>query len=238
MKRRRVYWVTGRVIIGAVLFGLGRLYGSELTIQRIPAYSLSPGLTGMVSGGTGYVYTDMASTEVATEEIIAAVQRYLDKQDEPDLVLARMRKFQWAYLVEVIERSSGRYAFSMMVSKATAQISPEAGPNLFWNTKYGSAIAEIGGGYGMLGRMLPEGNVGEMPLSEAEARSIAQGAVKTLDDGLELNDEISVFYGFYEFYVVQEEDVVGELDVNGYSGQVWYKDWGTPQISVLDLLSN
>lgn len=193
----------------------------------------------MISGGTGYGYTydSLASEYADTEELIASVQRYLDRQNNPDLVLARLREFRWAYLVEVVERSTGRHAFGMMVGKSVAQISPEAGPNLFWNTKYGSMIAEIGGGYGMRGRLLSEDSVDGMPLTETEARSIAENSLKELDFDLELSDEAAVFYGFYEVYVLQDEELIGELDVNGFSGQVWYKAWGEPQRSVLDLIT-
>lgn len=123
-----------------------------------------------------------------------------------------------------------------MVGKSTLQISPKAGPNVFWNTKYGPMIAEIGGGYGMLGRLLPDMPAVEMALTEAEARDIAQKAAKALDAGLELDSEVATFYGFYEFHVARGGELVGELDVNGYSGQVWYKDWGEPQASVQVLL--
>ena len=190
----------------------------------------------MIGGGAGYAYDFYVNGLVPTEDVVVAVQHHLDQQGNPDLVLARLREFTWSYQAEVVERSTGRHAYGLMVSKATAQISPKAGPNLFWNTRYGSMIAEVGGGYGMVGRLLPEAPVDEMPLAESKARTIAQGAVKELEADLKLSDEIVVFYGFYEFYVLRGEEPVGELDVNGYSGQVWYKDWGEPQRSVQDLV--
>jgi len=238
MKRNVIYWVTGIVLFIALLYGFSRLPGGESLIQKLPAYSLSPGITGMVDGNTGYVFDYVGSSEITTEELVGAVQRYLDRQNDPELIVARAREFQFAYLVEIVERDTGHNAFSMMVSKSTAQISPEAGPNLFWNTKYGSRIAEIGGGYGMLGRMLPEQPVDDMFLSESEARNIAQDAAKNLEGVLTLDNETSRFYGYYEFYLVQDGELVGKLDINGYSGQVWYKEWGTPQLSVLNLASN
>ncbi len=78
----------------------------------------------------------------------------------------------------MIEWSTGRHAFGLMVSKAQVWISPKAGPNVFWNAKYGSGVAEVGGGYGMLGRLLPEGPVEEPAVSATAARSIAEEAVK------------------------------------------------------------
>ena len=93
-----------------------------------------------------------------------------------------------------------------MVSKATSQVSPKAGPNVFWNTKYGLLTGEIGGGYGMLGRMLPfdVGDKDEMTMTEQEARSIAEKAVRGVDARLSLDDATNTFYGFYEFQVARE----------------------------------
>ena len=175
---------------------------------------------------------------VSKAELVATIQRYLARLGDPDLTLTRLREFHWAYQAEVVERSTGRYAFGLMIGKDTAQISPKAGPNLFWNTKYGSMIAEVGGGYGMVGRMLAQNPAGDMRLSQAEARSIAEKAVAEAGSNLKLHDDIDTYYGFYEFYVLQEGELVGELDVNGYNGQVWYKEWGEPQRSIESLVTS
>ncbi len=238
MKKQIALWTVVVVVFGAVVFALGRISGGGPAPQSPPAYSLSPGVTGMISGGASYVYDSSTSGFMPTEELIAAVQRYLDRQDNPDLTLGHLREFRWAYQAEIVERSTGRHAFGLMVGKTTAQISPKVGPNLFWNTKYGSMIAEVGGGYGMVGRLLPQEPVSEMPLTEPEARSIAEEATKGIEANLKLDDESATFYGFYEFHVIREGELVGELDVNGYSGQVWYKEWGEPQRSVQNLVSS
>lgn len=237
MKRQIVLWTAGIVLFGAALFAIGRLTVRGAVPQGPPAYSLSPGATGMISGGTGYFYDFSATDTAPIEDLVAEVQRYLDRQGNPDLAVARLREFTTVYQAEVIERSTGRHAFGLMLGKGTLQISPKAGPNLFWNTKYGSLIAEVGGGYGMLGRLLPQAPANEMALSESEARSIAEKAVQEVDPGLKLDDEVATFYGFYEFHVSWEGELVGEMDINGYNGQVWYKEWGGPQIGVQNLIS-
>ncbi len=237
MKKQIVLWTAVIVLAGAGLFALGRVSVGGSAPQGPPAYSLSPGAVGMFGSGAGYVYDFSTSDPVPTEDLGAEIQRYLDRQGNPDLALARLREFSRAYQAEVVERSTGRHTFGLMVGKSTLQISPKAGPNLFWNTKYGSMIAEVGGGYGMLGRLLPEVPVGEMSLAGSEARNIAQEAVKGLDASLDLDNGAATFYGFYEFHVIRDGKLVGEMDVNGYSGQVWYKDWGEPQLSVQNLIS-
>ncbi len=158
--------------------------------------------------------------------------------DNPGLIVARLREFTYAYQVEVAERSTGRHVFDLMLGKGTLQNSPKAGPNIFWNTKYGSMIAEVGGGYGMLGRVLSREPSNDMSLTEPMARATAEEAIEGLDADLKLTDGVKVFYGFYEYTLSWEGELVGELDVNGYTGQVWYKDWGEPQLGDQDLTSS
>jgi len=192
----------------------------------------------MVGGGAGYVFDysyNPGSDLMTKEELIQPAQQYLSQLGNPDLEIARLREFQWAYEVEIIERSTGRHTFGLMMGKGSLQLSPKAGPNVFWNTKYGSLTAEVGGGYGMLGRLLSQDTTTEMPLSEAQARDIAQQAIRETSNDLTLDSDTATFYGFYEFYVLENGESRGELDVNGYSGQVWYKEWGGPQIQDISM---
>lgn len=239
MKRQIILWTVGIILFAAAIFALARLSGGGSASQTPPKYSLSPGSTGMLfSSGTTYVYDTSAIVDRPTEELVAKAQQYLDRLDNPDLSLARLREFRWAYQAEVVERSTGRFAFGLMIGKDATQISPKAGPNLFWNTKYGSMIAEVGGGYGMVGRMLPQESVSDMPITQAEARSIAEKAVAGVNANFKLDNDTDAYYGFYEFHVLQDDELVGELDVNGYNGQVWYKEWGEPQFSVQNLVAS
>ncbi len=246
MKKEAILLVGIIVLVGAAAFALGNLSsGSSDGNSSTTSFSLSPGVQGMVAGGSGYYYDfyfDVEAGQVLSkEQIVAKIRDYVDRQENPDLVIARLREFALAYQAEVIERSTGRHAFDLMVSKGASQISPAAGPNIMWNTKYGPTIAEIGGGYGMLGRVLAQPSPGDMTLSEAEARNIAESAVDEMGANATLSleeDTTATFYGFYEFYLDRDGESVGALAVNGYSGQVWFEDWGTLQLSERNLLES
>ncbi len=234
MKRQFVLWLTIVVLIALGWYGVARLFTQQSGVRRA-AFSLSPGALGMIS--SGYYYADLYTADaLTTPEPVSDAQRYLDRIGDPELALKRIREFTWAYQVDVIERSSGRHAFGLMLGKARAQISPKAGPNLFWNTKYGPMIAEVGGGYGMLGRLLAHEAVPKIIISESEARGIADKAAAGLGRGFGLDEDSAVFYGFYEFYASQNGQLVGEIDVNAYNGQVWYKEWGEPPLQSEDLI--
>lgn len=230
MKRQNLFWITVTILIVATLLGLGSLAAREVAVESpSPVYSLSPGTVGMISG-PGYV-SDGATFELPEKAVAEAVQGYLDRQDNPDLAVVRQLEFNSAYQIEVIEQSSGRYAFGLMVSKDSGEVSPKAGPNILWNTKYGAEVAQIGGGYGMVGRLVSHTSPSEMSLAESEARRLAATSVREMDDGLKLDGGAKHYYGFYQFDVIKGGEPVGELAVNGYSSQVWYEQWGEPRTS-------
>lgn len=105
MKKQIILWSAGIVLFGVLVFILGRLSVDVSALQGLPVYSLSPGVTGMIGGGPGYTYEFSTSGFVPAEDMVATVQRYLDRQGNPDLALARLREFTWAYQAEVVERS-------------------------------------------------------------------------------------------------------------------------------------
>ncbi len=216
MIRKIALWTVIVVLIGVGLFALGRASNNASNSRRLPSFSLSSSSAGMISSGPGYMY-DLSYSDAnpTTEDVITEVQRFLDRIDDPDLTVARLREFTYAYQVEVIECSTGRHVFGLMLGKGTLQISPKAGPNIFWNTKYGSMIAKVGGGYGMLGRLISFQPTSDMPLTEPLARAAAEDAIKGLDADLELVEGVRVYYGFYEYNLSWEGELVGEIDVNG-----------------------
>jgi hypothetical protein len=244
MKKEAILLVVVIVLVGVAAFALGSLSSNSSDNESTPLFSLSPGVQGMLTGGSGYYYgfySDAETGSVLSKDVVVSeIQNYVDRQNNSDLVVARLREFNLVYQAEIIERSTGRHAFDLMVSNGASQISPAAGPNIMWNTKYGPTIAETGGGYGMLGRALAQPAPGDMTLSEAEARDIAASAVEDMADASLLleNDTADTFYGFYEFTLDRDEEPVGALAINGYSGQVWFEDWGAPQLKGRTCLKN
>jgi hypothetical protein len=234
MKRQNLFWITVTILIVVILLALGSLAAEDVSAENPPpVYSLSPGTVGMIAG-PGYV-SDGANFQMPEKLVADAVRRYLERQDNPDLAVARQLEFYSAYQIDVIEQSNSRYAFGLMVGKDSGQVSPKAGPNIFWNTKYGAQLGEIGDGYGMVGHLTTSTVTDEMPLAESEARSLAATSVRQIDDDLKLDGEPRSYYGFYQFDVDKDGELVGELAVNGYSGQVWYEQWGEPLMAVQNL---
>lgn len=235
MKRQNLLqnplWIIVAMLIVLVVFAFGFLAAEDVAAKNPPpVYSLSAGAVGMIAG-PGYV-SDGANFQMPEELVTDAVQRYLERQGDPDLAVTRRLEFYSAYQLDVIEQSSGRYAFGLMVGKDSGQVSPKAGPNIFWNIKYGAQLGEIGGGYGMVGHLTSSTVPDEMPLAESEARSLAASSILQMGDGSKLDGEARSYYGFYQFDVNKGGELVGELAVNGHNGQIWYEQWGEPLMAV------
>ncbi len=162
---------------------LGRISVNATPSQPARVYSLSQELMGMLGSDSGYVYSFDLEASPPGEEVIGAVQDFLKGMGNPDLTLSRLREFEFAYQAEIVEMSSGRHAFHLMFGKATWRIPPEAGPNVFWNTKYDSMIAEVGGGYGMLGRLIPSFDPSQI-MSISEPETFARERASDLPGGL------------------------------------------------------
>jgi hypothetical protein len=82
------------------------------------------------------------------------------------------------------------------------------GPNMMWNTKYGMMSAQSG----------------IMTLTKDQAIAYAQQFLDSRLPGTKAEDS-GVFYGYYHFDIKNDNKMYGMLDVNGYSGQVWYHTW-------------
>jgi hypothetical protein len=66
------------------------------------------------------------------------------------------------------------------------------------------------------------GEAAEMTVTEAQARDYAQKFLEANFPGSTLGDQIEVSYSHYSVPVLRDGQVIGFLNVNGYTGQVWY----------------
>jgi hypothetical protein len=191
--------------------------------------------SGMMGGGYGMMggYND-GLTDVdplSIEETREAVESYIGSFGNDDLVIEEIMVFDNHAYAIVIEESTGIGAFELLVDPVTKAVFPEYGPNMMWNLKYGMHA----GGNGMMGSGMMDGygfNSGDTPevsadltVSAEEAAEIAQSYLDTYNPDVVVSDEITAFYGYYTIDLEQDDEIVGMLSVNGYSGQVFLHTW-------------
>ena len=189
-------------------------------------------------------YTEEALT-FDQAEILA--KQYLGSLNNPDLEIKEIMEFEYNFYIISFEESTGIGAFEMLIWKKSpsdmggmmgqgmmvGQLMPEPGPNMMWNTQYGSMMGQLGDmmsgntmGGGMMdgGMMEQQQSTVEMSIAEDEAKSIAQ---EYLDEYFPRTTvvESTPFYGYYTFDFGMNDEIQGMLSVNGHTGQVWYHGW-------------
>ncbi|MEM2911835.1 MAG: hypothetical protein QW146_04945 [Candidatus Bathyarchaeia archaeon] len=127
-----------------------------------------------------------------------------------DLRVKEIMEFSNHYYVIIQEENSGINAFELLVDKATGRVFLEPGPTMMWNTKYG--------------HMRYSNPTAIMPVSSEQALRNAQGWLDAYFPGASV-EEAETFYGYYTIDFSRNNQIIGMLSVNGYSGEVWYHTW-------------
>jgi hypothetical protein len=174
------------------------------------------GFRGMMGHGYGAQYVNSGQqVNITTAQTIA--QNYVASTGNPDLVVKQVEEYQANYYVQVNEKSTGNGAFELLINKYTGSIYPEMGPNMMWNTKYGTMRSGILGGiYGV--------PTATMPVTAAQATTDAQQYL-TSNIPAATTGDVSTFYGYYTIEVLNGTTPYGMLSVNGYTGAVWFHTW-------------
>jgi hypothetical protein len=187
------------------------------------------GCSGM-RGRFGYgapVYTSptvAAQLNITTAASIA--QNYLISTGNTNLEVSEVEEYTLNFYVIVKEKDTGIGAFELLVDKYTGAISPEMGPNMMWNTKYGMHS-------GMMSWFT--GNPATpMTVTAEQAETNAQQWLNVNLPGTTVG-EAEPFYGYYHVMVLSAGKGYGMLSVNGYTGQVWYHTWHGAFIQELEL---
>jgi hypothetical protein len=171
---------------------------------------------GSIDNQTGAVALTLDEVEQATEAYIAG---------DRNLEITELMAFSDNFYAQVREKDSGRYALELLIDPYSGEVFPEMGPNMMWNTRYGTM-----GGVREMGSMMGRGYdvsgspASEMGLTAGQALSTAQEYLDQVMPGSEAADPVA-FYGYYTLHVIQEGEFVGMLSVHGTTGQVWYHTW-------------
>jgi hypothetical protein len=234
LNRRTIALVLTAVgIVGILAFPIYAALGSyNPTYWYGLGSSWNPGMMGQ-RPRTG-------NAPISFDEAVTQFQNYITSIGNNDLALLEVMEFENNFYATVYEKSTGTRAFELLIWKQAPSsrimgggmgmgdnmmqrsmmagvVVPEPGPNMMWNTKYSMMR-------GMMGVNWQSGTLGQMPLSERDARSIAESYLPQRFPGAHV-EGIARFYGYYTIDFEQDGRIIGMLSVNGYSGDVWYHSW-------------
>ena len=180
---------------------------------------MGPGITdsgGMIGERGGY---DPDAEQITIDDAAKAIERYLLAYYGKELVLKEVMDFAWNLYAEVEEEETGIHAMELIIDKYTGQVYPEMGPNMMWNTKYGTMGNYSGS------------PTADMPVTAEEAEGIAQGFLATNLPGFTVG-HADTLYGYYTLHTLTDAQIEGMLSVNGHDGAVWYHNWHGPFIDM------
>jgi hypothetical protein len=180
---------------------------------------------GYGPGGTPY---NANGSPITLDQAVIIANQYLASTSNTNLQTADMHEFTNGFEAEYIEKGTGTHAFEILIDKGSGAPFFEMGPNMMWNTKY----SPMGGGMG--GPTVAATTT--MPISAQTARSNAQAWLPSNLPGATPGSGVDTAHGYYEIDVNQGGKPYGEIDVNGYTGQVWYESWHGPLVQSRELV--
>lgn len=185
---------------------------------------------GMPFGSAGVCWDGSRSANLTTgstvpaTDVVPIARQYIAAYRSADLVIEEIMEFDNHYYVEVEESSTGRYAFEFLIDRATGRATPEPGPNMMWNLKYGHMNGGMMSMSGIFSGFISNDGT-SMDLSEQDAYDAAQRYLAGIGTGLEADDHAAAYYGYYTLHTLRDGQIVGMLSVNGFSGEVWPHTW-------------
>ncbi len=129
------------IIIGAVgLISTGIIFGLSspaATFRTDAGYTFRSGNTmGMMRGfNSRNQYTDVQN--ISFEEVKSAGEKYLNDIGLQNVKIKEIMEFSNNFYIETVEEDTGFGAIELLLDKTNGTISPEYGPNMMWNQKYG-----------------------------------------------------------------------------------------------------
>jgi len=162
-----------------------------------------------------FPYEPVGSVENAKKLADQYINRYYT-----GLEVLEIMEFTENYYIIASETQTGKGAIELLVDRSSGRISPEPGPNMMWNTKYGHR--------GMFSDYSTE-----VSIDGDEAIMIAQDWLNLNTPGYRVV-ETTRFYGYYTMDFGENDGIVGMLSVNANSGEVWYHSWHGDFISMME----
>ncbi|MEM4726316.1 MAG: hypothetical protein QXG63_05190 [Nitrososphaerales archaeon] len=176
--------------------------------------NIMPAMCQAVNGMMGNYRS--GSTPLTHNTAAAIAKSYLNTLNNPDLAIGEFEEYSNNFYLSIIEKSSGRGAFELIIDRYSGRIHPEP-QSMMWNAKYG-----------MMHR-----SSAASAITEEQAIKIAQEFLKVNYPATEVG-EVVAYYGYYTIMVTLNGEHYGMLSVNGYSGAVWYHSWHGTFISEVE----
>lgn len=213
-------------------YGYGMMSGYTDT-NRSSNYSGYGGGCGGFNKGTGYgmmgggynaasLGINLANGQITSDDQVLSIAKAYVQVLKQDLSISEIHEYNDSYEVELKNSKTGSNAFEFLIGKNGGYISTEMGPNTMWNTQYGHM------NWGN------NGAPGTLTVTAEQAAKAAQDFVsQQMGSGYSV-EQPEAAPGYYEFMILKDNKDYAELDVNGYTGQLWFENWHGPIVKTIE----
>ncbi|MGB7342064.1 MAG: hypothetical protein WBC91_24425 [Phototrophicaceae bacterium] len=210
------------------LYGMGMMGGMMGQNRGMGMMGFDSETMGRFGPGTGMMGAWTPPTELAPsgvsltfDEAVLIAETYIaDWDTESPLELGEVMQFDNHFYAMAREVETGRGAFEFLIDPNNGTVFGEPGPNMMWNLQYGMSMGQ---GMGIFAS-IPINT--EMTVSIDQSLENAQAVLDDVLPGIIVDEtETDTFYGYYTLHILQDNNIVGMLSVNGYTGQVWLHHW-------------
>lgn len=201
---RMILIISVSVVVAATLLLIGSFIGATTRgsisgWMHTPPFApfatmIDPGWMENERGMMGRSYRSLPE-QVLTgqgEESIEIIDEQLADflSGREDLEVGEIMIFDNHAYAQIVESDTGIGAMEVLVDATGIQITPEQGPNMMWNLKYGSMH-----GRGMMANRSEWTGGLEMPIDSEEAVQLAQRFLVRQEPRLTADEHAEVFYG-------------------------------------------
>jgi len=197
--------------------GPGMMYGPGYGPGYAPGYNYSYPMMGYYTPAYNYSwpmigYSGMmalyysGAKPISSEDALQHMESFA-RNFGTNIKVEDFMAFSGNYYSVLKDVSGNQSLAEVLVDRYSGTAYPEPGPNMMWNTRYGSGRAGTeGAGYDLAG-----------------AKRLAEDFLKDYLPGAKVM-ESDALPGYYTFDFGRQE-IEGMLSVNAYSGELWVHTW-------------
>lgn len=209
MKKRAIWSVISVVVLGMALTqGMWNQQGWQRWQQnRMQGYGMGSGMMGIYPAQAQPVSETEAKTRLE-----AYAKRYT-----PEGKIKEIMAFSQNYYAQIVD-AKGNGLGEILLDRYTANVYPEPGPNMMWNTRGGMGFAPMANQGMMRGQ-----STQAIRFDQAAAQKVADQFLKGYLPGAKVL-EGQAFAGYYTFDFGRKE-LEGMLSVSAHTGEIWMHSW-------------
>lgn len=141
--------------------------------------------------------------EISLEDQKEIINKFISKSDE-EYTIAKILKYSDSRYLFLISEGD-IFAYELLVNPYSKNVNYNRGSGMMWNTKIHSFYD----------------NESSLRISEKEALKEVEKYLNDKDIEFTVDKDSLEFYGYYKYLIKNDKKIVGYIDVNSSTGELW-----------------